>query len=148
MYECDKCIPSHTKLLLASLQSRSATPLLTIQQVAGFVCRPTQSMQNQKWSYGLTVFVAACPSSSGSFPLCGDSAIRISSVWVMLSTCIVFVKSGHLHFICQTLLAPLVFAFPPTSGAKKVRKEHTKQEQSASASSDSSVHKRLVAKEL
>lgn len=143
MYECDKCIPSHTKLLLASLQSRSATPLTT-QQVAGFVCRPAYTKHAEPEMELRLDSVCCCMSLIKRF---------ISSLWRYVEilllgfrpwewcypSWIVFVKSGHLHFICQTLLAPLVFAFPPTSGAKKVRKEHAKQEQSASASSDSSV---------
>ena len=81
--------------------------------------RPTQSMQNQKWSYGLTVFVAACPSSSGSFPLCGDSAIGISSVGVMLSIMDCVCQVGSFAFHLSDFVGPTCICISPYLRSQK-----------------------------
>ena len=116
------CTSLHTKLQelsMASLRSSSATPLTT-QQGTSFAGRPTQSMHKPEMELQLGS-VCCCLSLVKHFlsSVEIDHAIGFSSMWAMFIH-MDFVKSGQLQFICQTFLGPL--AFPPTSGAEKVRK--------------------------
>ena len=119
MYECDKCIPSHTKLLLASLQSRSATPLTT-QQVAGFVCRPAYTKHAEPEMELRLDSVCCCMALikrfiSSLWRFCYWDFVRVSDVIHMDCVC----QVGSFAFHLSDFVGPTCICISPYLRSQK-----------------------------